>query len=285
MSSVSTPRKSRFWGTLVFGTGVFASAFLIFLVQPMVGKRIVPWFGGAPGVWTLCLAFYQSALFFGYAYAHLLATRISPLRQLGIHALLFAIAFAVLPVLPGEAWKPLSSADPSVRILAMLAANVALPFLMLAATGPPAPSVVRECVPRTLPLSAVRPVESRLPAGAARLSLHHRTPPSTLADLGAVVVGVRARRGRRSRLWWAQPSDTVPPLRERPLPRTPPSGAAATFRSDAVRTAPMGAVAGLRGRNPHGGIQRAVPGCRERALPLDRAALHLPPDLHLLLRV
>ena len=101
MSLPTTPRGSRFSETLLFGTSIFASAFLIFLVQPMLGKQIVPWFGGTPAVWTLCLAFYQTALFAGYAYAHLLITLVSPLRQLGIHALLFAVAFARLPVLPG----------------------------------------------------------------------------------------------------------------------------------------------------------------------------------------
>lgn len=136
MSLPTTPRGSRFSETLLFGTSIFASAFLIFLVQPMLGKQIVPWFGGTPAVWTLCLAFYQTALFAGYAYAHLLITLVSPLRQLGIHALLFAVAFATLPVLPGEIWKPVEAADPSMRILAMLVVNVALPFLMLAATGP-----------------------------------------------------------------------------------------------------------------------------------------------------
>lgn len=119
-----------------FGAVVFASAFLIFLVQPMVGKRILPWFGGAPTVWILCLAFYQSALFLGYAYAYWLI-RFVPLRvQVAVHAVLSAAALAALPVLPGEAWQPAAAADPGMRIVAMLAVNVGLPFMVLAATGP-----------------------------------------------------------------------------------------------------------------------------------------------------
>ena len=90
MPSTTTAPENRLAGTLLFGATIFLSAFLIFLVQPMVGKRIVPWFGGTPGVWTLCLAFYQSALFLGYAYAHLLVARISPRLQLALHAALFA---------------------------------------------------------------------------------------------------------------------------------------------------------------------------------------------------
>lgn len=132
---MKAPRDSL-RGVLLFGTTIFAGAFLIFLVQPMVAKRIVPWFGGTPGVWSLCLAFYQSALFLGYGYAHLLFARVPASRQLAVHAVLLASALALLPVLPDGTWKPVDAHDPSARILAMLAANVALPFVALASTGP-----------------------------------------------------------------------------------------------------------------------------------------------------
>jgi spermidine synthase len=122
--------------TALFATTVFASAFLIFFVQPMVGKHILPWFGGSPSVWTLCLAFYQLTLFAGYGYAHWLNGRVRSNRQLIVHAILFATALLVLPVLPDESWKPEGGAPPSLRILSLLAANVGPPFLLLAATGP-----------------------------------------------------------------------------------------------------------------------------------------------------
>ncbi|HIF95807.1 MAG TPA: ferrichrome ABC transporter permease [Myxococcales bacterium] len=121
---------------LLFSVAIFCGAFLIFLVQPMVAKRILPWFGGGPGVWMLCLMFYQSTLFMGYAYAHALVRFARPTVQLGIHALVFAASFALLPVLPGDGWKPGPLDDPSYSILALLFANVALPFIALAATGP-----------------------------------------------------------------------------------------------------------------------------------------------------
>ena len=120
----------------LFVVSIFASAFLIFAVQPMVGKHILPWFGGVPSVWMICLAFYQTALFVGYAYAYGIAARIPPRWQPGIHGLLFLASLAVLPVLPGAGWKPTSSSDSNVPILAMLSANVALPFVLLAASGP-----------------------------------------------------------------------------------------------------------------------------------------------------
>ncbi len=120
----------------LFVVAIFASAFLIFGVQPMVGKHILPWFGGAPSVWMTCLAFFQTALFLGYAYAYALAARVPPLWQPLVHALVFLAALLVLPVLPGATWKPAPSADATLQILAMLSASVALPFVMLAATGP-----------------------------------------------------------------------------------------------------------------------------------------------------
>jgi spermidine synthase len=120
----------------LFAATVFASAFLIFFVQPMVGKHILPWFGGAPAVWLLCVAFYQLTLFLGYGYAHLLSQRLPSSRQVVTHAILFVAALLVLPVLPDESWKPQGGAPPSLHILTMLASNVGPPFLLLAATGP-----------------------------------------------------------------------------------------------------------------------------------------------------
>jgi spermidine synthase len=123
-------------GVLLFALTTFASAFLIFLVQPIVAKRIVPWFGGVPAVWSVCLAFYQTTLFAGYAYAYLLIGRAGPRTQLVVHAAAIAAAAIALPVLPSDAWKPEGTGDPTAEIIAMLLANVALPFFALAATGP-----------------------------------------------------------------------------------------------------------------------------------------------------
>ena len=113
----------------------------------MVGKRILPWFGGVPAVWTLCLAFYQTALFVGYAYAHLLIRSVRPAHQLLVHGLLVAAALLSLPVLPGESWKPAGAVEPSAAILAMLTVHVSLPFVALAATGPD------QCFPCGCPLN------------------------------------------------------------------------------------------------------------------------------------
>ena len=121
---------------LLFVAAIFVSAFLLFLVQPMVGKQIVPWFGGGPGVWTVCLTFYQSTLFLGYAYAHLLVRGAAPALQPIVHVLVLAAALVALPVLPDASWQPAPDANPTARIFATLLANVGLPFFVLASTGP-----------------------------------------------------------------------------------------------------------------------------------------------------
>ena len=77
---------------------LFTSAFLLFGVQPLVGKFALPWFGGTPAVWTACMLFFQAALLAGYAYSHVLATRLSPRRQAHVHLGLLAVTVGVLAV-------------------------------------------------------------------------------------------------------------------------------------------------------------------------------------------
>ncbi len=149
------PSKARRRGKrlewLLFAAATSLSAFLLFLVQPLVAKHILPWFGGVPAVWNACLAFYQSALFAGYLYAHFLVTRTPAFRQLWIHGALVAAAIAVLPVLPAESWRPDAATAPVARIFAMLIASVALPFVALAGTGPILQALFAKRFPGTSP--------------------------------------------------------------------------------------------------------------------------------------
>ena len=124
------------WWIVAFGTTILLSAFLLFQVQPLVSKAILPWFGGAPAVWTTCMLFFQSLLFGGYLYAHLMQSRLSPRHQGAIHLALVAVAAAMLPVLPGAEWKPAPQAEPTWQILVLLAATVGLPYFVLSATSP-----------------------------------------------------------------------------------------------------------------------------------------------------
>ena len=119
-----------------FAVTILTSAFLLFQVQPLISKFILPWFGGSPAVWTTCMLFFQVVLFAGYAYAHLTSTLLSPRRQGWLHLVLLAAAICTLPIVPDPSWKPTGATAPTPRILALLAANVGLPYFALSSTGP-----------------------------------------------------------------------------------------------------------------------------------------------------
>jgi SAM-dependent methyltransferase len=115
---------------------VFLSAFLLFLVQPLLAKQILPWFGGAAIVWTLSMVFFQLVLLLGYAYAHALARRASGRPQAAIHIALLAASLLLLPVAPDPAWKPHGGDNPVTGILGLLSATIGLPYFLLSATSP-----------------------------------------------------------------------------------------------------------------------------------------------------
>jgi predicted membrane-bound spermidine synthase len=120
---------------LLFSLLSLLSAFLLFQVQPVISKYILPWFGGSPGVWTTCMLFFQIVLFGGYAYAHGLS-RLSPKKQWIIHSLLILLALAFIPIAPGDFWKPRGGKDPASRILLLLLGTVGLPYFVLSSTSP-----------------------------------------------------------------------------------------------------------------------------------------------------
>ncbi|MHB1204278.1 MAG: spermidine synthase [Rhodospirillaceae bacterium] len=115
---------------------IFLGAFLLFAVEPLIAKMILPWFGGSEGVWIACLLFFQAALLAGYFYAHVLTHRLSPAHQWRLHVVLLGLSLLLLPIIPADHWKPDGAGEPLFRILALLAATIGLPFMLLAATGP-----------------------------------------------------------------------------------------------------------------------------------------------------
>jgi SAM-dependent methyltransferase len=120
----------------LYATTVFLSAFLLFQVQPLVAKIILPWFGGSAAVWTVCMLFFQLLLLLGYFYAHASTHWLAASRQRTVHWILLAAAVAVMPLAPSDAWKPHGGEDPTLRILGLLAATIGLPYLLLSTTGP-----------------------------------------------------------------------------------------------------------------------------------------------------
>ena len=120
----------------LYATTIFCSAFLLFLVQPIVAKQILPWFGGSANVWTTCLVFFQMVLLLGYAYSDLITRRVPARMQLRLHVTLLALSCLLLPIVPGAQWKPLGSEPPAPLILGLLAATVGLPYFLLSTTSP-----------------------------------------------------------------------------------------------------------------------------------------------------
>lgn len=115
---------------------IFLSALLLFQVEPLIGKIILPWFGGVAAVWTVCLLFFQVVLLLGYLYAHLLTRRFGRRVQGWLHTTLLAASLLVLPILPKNSWKPAGPELPALHILEVLALTVGLPFFVLSATSP-----------------------------------------------------------------------------------------------------------------------------------------------------
>ncbi|HJW09715.1 MAG TPA: fused MFS/spermidine synthase [Holophagaceae bacterium] len=114
---------------------IFLGAFLLFQVQPLLAKEILPWFGGSAAVWTVCMLFFQLLLLGGYLYAHGLA-RCPPRVQAYVHGGLLLLSLLSLPLAANPAWRPTGGADPTLRILGLLLTTVGLPYLLLASTSP-----------------------------------------------------------------------------------------------------------------------------------------------------
>jgi SAM-dependent methyltransferase len=118
------------------GVAIFASAFLLFTLEPLFAKLILPWFGGSAAVWSTCLVFYQTALLAGYFYARVLTRYLSAVAQALVHIVLLLLAFLLLPIGPSARWRHVTTTEPMWDILAMLGATLGLPFVLLSATTP-----------------------------------------------------------------------------------------------------------------------------------------------------
>jgi len=127
---------SRTPSKLVYGGAIFSSAFLLFQVQPLIAKIILPWFGGGAAVWIVCLLFFQLVLLLGYSFAHGLSRRFQPRTQGRIHGVILAASFLALPILPKDSWKPSGPDAPVIHILLLLGTTVGLPYFLLSATSP-----------------------------------------------------------------------------------------------------------------------------------------------------
>lgn len=135
----------------LYALTIFTSAFLLFLIQPVIAKQILPWFGGSAAVWTTSLVFFQFLLLAGYAYSDWATRRLAPRRQVIVHLALLAASLASLPIIPDAGWKPAGGEDPTWRILGLLAVTIGLPYFLLSTTGP----LVQAWFARTFPAGTV----------------------------------------------------------------------------------------------------------------------------------
>src|SRR5688572_26181115 len=122
----------------LYAATIFLSAFLLFLVQPIIAKQVLPWFGGSASVWATCLVFFQTVLLVGYAYADWTTRSLAPRTQAALHVTLLLVSLALLPIIPDAQWKPGvdETTGPAVAILALLGATIGLQYFLLSTTSP-----------------------------------------------------------------------------------------------------------------------------------------------------
>ena len=269
----------------LYAATIFVSAFLLFLVQPVVAKQILPWFGGSAAVWTTCLVFFQTTLLAGYAYSDFVVRRLRARAQIKLHTLLLLASVAVLPIIPGAHWKPTGSESPSWLILGLLAATIGLPYFLLSTTSPLVQVWYARARPGASPyrLFALSNLASMLALVGYPFLFEPWAPTRTQAWGWSVsyvlFVGLCAAAG------WSSCADAPAdrrrfPARVKAKPSSsaieaPPSVAAA---GALVRARRYRLAAAPRGVEPHHAEHRG------RAAPVDRAARDLSPHLHPLLR-
>lgn len=139
------PLSSQGAPTWIFGLAIFISAFLLFQVELIIAKFMLPWFGGTAAVWATCLLFFQVILFAGYFYTHKISSSLRLNQQGKIHLVFLAVAGLFIlwawfswgsPFLPGVDWKPIPGSAPILGIVRLLLIAIGLPFLLLSSTGP-----------------------------------------------------------------------------------------------------------------------------------------------------
>lgn len=163
---------------------VALSAFLLFLVQPLIAKQILPWFGGSSAVWTTCMLFFQGALLLGYTYADVAPRNLGPKRQPQLHIVVAVIGLLTLPILAPESWKPAGGEEPISRILLLLAVTIGLPYVLLSTTSP-----------------LIQSYFARLRPGQDPYRLFALSNAASLAALVAYPVAIEPYVGTRMQAW------------------------------------------------------------------------------------
>src|SRR5262245_38671531 len=131
------PRPAVLWlAPALYAATLFASALLLFVVQPMFAKMVLPRLGGAPSVWSVAMVFFQAALLVGYAYAHLISRKLGPQHAALVHLVVLAAAAATLPIGVASGFEVPPSSWLALWLMGLFAASIGLPFAALAASAP-----------------------------------------------------------------------------------------------------------------------------------------------------
>ena len=120
----------------LYSATLFVSAALLFLVQPMFARLVLPLLGGSPSVWNTAMVFYQAVLLAGYAYAHLCTARLGVVRHANWHVLLVLVPLALLPIAIPPGWTPPAYGNPEPWLLALMVVAVGAPFFAVSTPSP-----------------------------------------------------------------------------------------------------------------------------------------------------
>jgi hypothetical protein len=120
----------------LYGATLFASALLLFVVQPMFAKMVLPRLGGAPSVWSVAMVFFQGALLVGYGYAHVLSRALAPGRAALVHLIVLAVAALTLPIGIAAGFERPPESGVAFWLVGLFAASIGLPFVVLSASAP-----------------------------------------------------------------------------------------------------------------------------------------------------
>src|SRR5882757_3261774 len=116
------------WALAVFAATLFLSALLLFMVQPMFAKMVLPLLGGSPAVWSVAMVFFQAMLLLGYGYAHAMTRFLDPRRAVIVHLCVFAVALIALPLSIASGWGRPPSEYAALWLIGLFGASIGLPF-------------------------------------------------------------------------------------------------------------------------------------------------------------
>jgi hypothetical protein len=156
---------------MLFASTLFVSSALLFVMQPMFAKMVLPMLGGTPAVWNTCVVFFQATLLAGYAYSHITTARLAIRWQIILQAVLLLIALLALPIRLGPSWTPPTDHNPILWLIRVLVVSVGLPFFVVSTTAPLLQNGFQRQAtgPQAIPTSSMRPATLAVSSRSCRI--------------------------------------------------------------------------------------------------------------------